>query len=85
MEVEQGDETDAAEQLAPAAPDALADRAVGVAEAALFLGYSKSQVRELETMHRSLEHATESIMSNAEPASQEPMTAELRVGTGAVG
>jgi hypothetical protein len=33
-----------------AAPDALADRAVGVAEAALFLGYSKSQVRKLERL-----------------------------------
>jgi hypothetical protein len=33
-----------------AAPDALVDRAVGVAEAALFLGYSKSQVRKLERL-----------------------------------
>lgn len=33
-----------------AAPDALADRAVGVTEAALFLGYSKSQVRKLERL-----------------------------------
>jgi hypothetical protein len=30
--------------------DALADRAVGVAEAAAFLGYSKSQVRKLERL-----------------------------------
>jgi hypothetical protein len=33
-----------------AALDALADRAVGVAEAALFLGYSKTQVRKLERL-----------------------------------
>jgi hypothetical protein len=30
--------------------DILADRAVGVAEAAAFLGYSKSQVRKLERL-----------------------------------
>jgi hypothetical protein len=33
-----------------AAPDVLADRAVSVAGAALFLGYSKSQVRKLERL-----------------------------------
>jgi hypothetical protein len=37
--------------LANSSPlDVLADRAVGVAEAATFLGYSKSQVRKLERL-----------------------------------